>query len=254
MNFVFDLDGTICFKGRPVSEKLLKPLEQLASQGHKVIFASARPIRDLLPVLHERFHHYSMIGGNGSMVAADGKIISTASFDEQTFSDIVRLLEDYRMTYLIDSDWDYAYTGPATHPILNNLDPHKLAKNIEIAELRNIVKILLLTSTNMKEAEERLAKIDVVVHVHGNEEILDISPKGVDKWHGLQKLGIKKDEFIAFGNDANDIPMFKHALYSIMVGQHSRLGTYASESLPLDDNIEYALIQKFEELEHLYTR
>ena len=70
MKFVFDLDGTICFKGRPVSDELLKALEELVAQGHEVIFASARPIRDLLPVLHERVHHYPMIGGNGSMVAA----------------------------------------------------------------------------------------------------------------------------------------------------------------------------------------
>ncbi|MEC1535480.1 HAD hydrolase family protein [Bacillus sonorensis] len=53
MNFVFDLDGTICFEGQPVSEHLLMAFEELKAQGHEVIFASARPIRDLLPVLHE---------------------------------------------------------------------------------------------------------------------------------------------------------------------------------------------------------
>lgn len=36
MKFVFDLDGTICFKGQPVSEKLLNGLEVLESQGHEV--------------------------------------------------------------------------------------------------------------------------------------------------------------------------------------------------------------------------
>jgi len=42
-----------------------------------VIFASARPIRDLLPVLDKRFHTYPMIGGNGAIVANQGQIIST---------------------------------------------------------------------------------------------------------------------------------------------------------------------------------
>ncbi|MDI3410861.1 HAD hydrolase family protein [Bacillus sonorensis] len=45
MNFVFDLDGTICFEGQSVSEHLLMSFEELKAQGHEVIFASARPIR-----------------------------------------------------------------------------------------------------------------------------------------------------------------------------------------------------------------
>lgn len=53
MKFVFDLDGTICFKGQPVSEKILSALSKLTDQGHEVIFASARPIRDILPILRE---------------------------------------------------------------------------------------------------------------------------------------------------------------------------------------------------------
>lgn len=84
MKFVFDLDGTICFKGQPVSERILKSLEKLEAQGHQVIFASARPIRDLLPVLDKRFHTYPMIGGNGAIVANQCQIISTVHFDTKT--------------------------------------------------------------------------------------------------------------------------------------------------------------------------
>lgn len=35
------LDGTICFKGIPVSQGILSKLEQLTGVGHEVIFASA---------------------------------------------------------------------------------------------------------------------------------------------------------------------------------------------------------------------
>ncbi|TYR78383.1 HAD-IIB family hydrolase [Priestia megaterium] len=248
MKFVFDLDGTICFKGRPVSEKLLTSLEKLVAQEHEVIFASARPIRDLLPVLHERFHQYRMIGGNGSMVATNGRIISTVSFDEEILADIAQLLDTYNITYLIDSEWDYAYTGPAEHPILQNLDPQGRAKKVALDELRPIVKILMLTSNNMKEVEEQLRKMEVVVHVHGNEGVLDVSPRGIDKWSGLQQLGVEDGEYIAFGNDANDISMFQHAMYSVMVGEHSQLAPFSSEQLSLNEDIENSLVQKIEEL------
>lgn len=53
MKFVFDLDGTICFKGKPLSVGIINALEACRQSGHEVIFASARPIRDLLPVLPE---------------------------------------------------------------------------------------------------------------------------------------------------------------------------------------------------------
>ncbi|GIN10672.1 Cof-type HAD-IIB family hydrolase [Shouchella clausii] len=248
MKFVFDLDGTICFKGQPVSEKLLIALEKLVKKGHEVIFASARPVRDLLPVLHDRFHQYPMIGGNGSMVAVKGKIISTVNFDEETLVNIIQLLRTYKVSYLIDSDWDYAYTGPLTHPILNNLDPQRRAKNVRLDELQSIVKILMLTSNNMKEVEEQLSKMNVVVHSHESEGVLDISPKGIDKWSGLQQLGVKEGEYIAFGNDANDIAMFQHAFYSVMIGESLQLSPFSSEQLFLSENIENLIVQRLSEL------
>ncbi|MFB7121555.1 HAD-IIB family hydrolase [Bacillus tropicus] len=248
MKFVFDLDGTICFKGQPISKRLLVTLEKLVAQGHEVIFASARPIRDLLPVLHERFHEYPMIGGNGSMIAIKGKIISTISFDEETLTNIVQLIKKYNASYLIDGDWDYAYTGSATHPILNNLDPEGRAKNVTLDKLQSIVKILLLTSDNMEVVEEQLSNMNIVVHSHGNEGILDISPNGIDKWSGLQQLGVEEEEYIAFGNDANDITMFQHALYSVMIGESLQLAPFSSEQLVLSDDIENILVQRINEL------
>ncbi|MEJ7530364.1 HAD hydrolase family protein, partial [Staphylococcus hominis] len=86
--------------------------------GHQVIFASARPIRDMLPVISKEFHNYTMIGGNGSLILSNGKIIKSVSFslsDSFSLSEmkkIKQLINEFDATYLIDGDWDYAYTGP----------------------------------------------------------------------------------------------------------------------------------------------
>lgn len=61
MNFVLDLDGTICFGGNPVSEPIVRALENIQEAVHRVIFASARPIRDMFPVLDKSLHHYTLI-------------------------------------------------------------------------------------------------------------------------------------------------------------------------------------------------
>jgi len=60
LKFVFDWDGAICFKGQPISNKILEALSELRDE-HEIIFASARPIRDMLPVIDPSFHHLTMI-------------------------------------------------------------------------------------------------------------------------------------------------------------------------------------------------
>ena len=46
----------------------LQRLFELRQANHNVIFASARPIRDLIPVIPE-FADDTLIGGNGSIIS-----------------------------------------------------------------------------------------------------------------------------------------------------------------------------------------
>jgi len=248
MKFVFDLDGTICFKGKPVTEKILSALEALQSNGHQVIFASARPIRDMLPVLHERFHTHTMIGGNGSLVSQQGQLTHAHAFSEDQINTITSLIQEFEATYLIDGEWDYSYTGPSDHPILNNVDPAKLAKMVDIHQHPSIVKVLILTANRMGELAERLSDLDVVVHRHKSENVLDMSPNDIHKWGALSKIGIEQGRYIAFGNDANDISMFMHASHSVMIGHHDELANHASESISLGDDVEDKIIEKLKYL------
>jgi Cof subfamily protein (haloacid dehalogenase superfamily) len=253
MQFVFDLDGTICFEGKPVTESILNSIEQLTEKGHEVIFASARPIRDILPILHKRFHGYKMVGGNGSLLCMNGDIKQNAEFDDITLEKIKHLMEEYHATYLIDGDWDYSYTGPADHPILTNFDPQKLAVNKPIGKLEHVVKIAILTSFNMMALRRKLDKLDVIIHTHHQEGILDISPCGIHKWSALQQLGVQKGKYIAFGNDANDITMFENAQHSVMIGKHPLLSHYADENIENDSLREEKIIEKLSELDKRFA-
>lgn len=244
LRFVFDLDGTVCFKGQPISRKILHSLSELTESGIEVIFASARPIRDMLPVIDEAFHHYTMIGGNGSLLSKEGKVIHSNSFSTDEMRDIKNLIKEYNATYLIDGHWDYAYTGPDTHPILQNLDPAKLAKMVSMDSLDSIVKILFLTSNNMDELSVKLSKLNVYVNTHANENVLDISPSGINKWSALKTLGIEENTYIAFGNDANDISMFEHALHTVMIGHHKHLAPFAKEMISISADCEQVIVEK----------
>lgn len=248
MDFVFDLDGTICFKGKPLTDKIVSGLERLRLEGHHVIFASARPIRDMLPVLPRHMHNYTMIGGNGSLISQNGELKHSTAFSERQTAAIQALLLEHAATYLIDGQWDYSYTGADDHPILNNLDPARLANKIPLDDHPFIVKVLILSAIDLEKLAEKLSALDVVIHRHANENMLDISPKDIHKWKALRTLSVPEGAYIAFGNDANDITMFANAAHSVMIGHHDELAKYAAECIPLDESVEDRIVAKLEQL------
>lgn len=253
MNFVFDLDGTICFRGKPMSQDIVQALHAVEDDGHRVIFASARPIRDMLPVIHPSFHDHILIGGNGSLVASEQTIVHSKSFDDRELSSITELLDKHNATYLIDSDWDYTYNGPQDHSILNNLDPAKTAQNVPLAHHDRIIKILILSANNLKSLENELLRMDVVVHYHGSEQVLDISPTSINKRTALQTLGIENEGYIAFGNDANDIELFKGAQYAVMIGSHKSLRFYADHTIDSTSPLESHIVEQIRLLSQKYV-
>ncbi|RED52847.1 HAD-IIB family hydrolase [Cohnella phaseoli] len=237
MKFVFDLDGTICFRGRPLSEPIVQALDGLAEQGHNIVFASARPIRDLLPVLPRHMRHYPMVGGNGAFAAAEGRIVAAVRFDAPTAEAIVRLIRRYDADYLVDGTWDYSYSSRVDHPIRRHLDPDGLASSLPLEQLTEMVKAVFLSSSDLAGLTEELRRLPVVLYRHGSEDIVDVSPGGADKWTGLQALNVKSRQFVAFGNDANDAPMFRHALRSVCVGDHEELQALSTEQVPADERL-----------------
>jgi Cof subfamily protein (haloacid dehalogenase superfamily) len=249
MNFVFDLDGTICFKGKPLSSRINTALQALEKEGHTVIFASARPIRDMLPVLDEYFHRHTLIGGNGALISEEGTITFAKSFSEEQIEYIKRVISDHKAACLIDGKWNYSYTGSDSHPILNNLDPQKRAANISLDDHTSIVKVLILTAEDKNDLLEKLSALDIVIHMHRGEDVIDISPKGIHKLAAIQRL---TGNYIAFGNDANDIQLFKGASRSIMIGHHAELSGYADESISLEGDYEEKIIQMLRELSEEY--
>lgn len=250
MKFVFDLDGTICFNGAPLSESIVNALDLCKSMGHEVIFASARPIRDILPILPEYMHTYPMVGGNGTFVAKEGKIINVTSFENYTISIIRSLIDQYQLKYLIDGRWDYSYTGSMDHPIYRNIDPTKSAANRHIDFIDEIVKIVLFPKNNKEHLLELLNELPVKIYEHNQEGILDICPLGIDKWYGLKRLNVKENDFIAFGNDTNDVSMFTHAKMGICIGKHKELLSVASMNVSCN---EQEIINMINELSDMFN-
>lgn len=248
MNFVFDIDGTICFHGKPVSRGILDALCELERQGHFIAFASARHSRDILPVLDERFHHHLLIGGNGAVTYYEGKLIRACPIPGPLFQRITQLLDRFQASYLIDTEWDYAHKGAEDHSFLSRVDPLKQANRIRLDEVRQPVKILVTESADPQRLKEEVKALDINLHNHSLEEVLDITDCGVDKWNAVAAFGLSSGSTVCFGNDTNDLPLFRQAARSVLVGNHPLLAGVATDQLDIDEQFESKLRDKLTEL------
>ena len=241
MNFVFDIDGTLCFNGKTIDQAIVGALHKLLEDGHTITFASARPIRDLVPVLPKQFKTGKLVGGNGCYISNNGQV-SANSFTAELLDNLHTIIKNHKLTYLADGEWDYSFTGSEEHPIYQNINQESAA-NIEISKLQKVCKLVLFHPTNT--VIEKLRSLPVSVTNYKNENAIDISPIGINKVSGLQRLSI--NDFVAFGNDSNDQCLFESARFSVCVGQND-VRKYASLTIEKEDvaHMIFELSRKFQ--------
>lgn len=231
MNYIFDIDGTLSFDGVSMSKDIIKSLQALKENGHQVVFASARPIRDMMEIIPKEFHDSVWIGGNGAFTKVDGHI-DCHFFDEETTDLLFKLIEQHQSQYLADGKWDFSYTGPNTHPLYQNINTH-LAENISLQSHEKISKLVLFNPT--QSLISALEELPLMMNYHGNENLVDIAPGTCNKYEAISSLNLTP--YIAFGNDANDVEMFHHAEVSYCVGL-SDYSQYADDTLSIDQVAE----------------
>jgi len=238
MTFVFDLDGTICFSGREISPKIVSELEKLESRGHELVFASARPIRDMLPLIRGVFDHSFLIGGNGSIISDKGKVKVMSSIEEEDFSQLQRIIEKYDLDYILDSDWDYALKNRNDElaNINSKVDALKLAQNILPSAIKTCIKCHLLNipSEHYEKIVNLLDRMNVTKIVHSDAQSVDIVATGINKYETFVSI-FGSEEYVAFGNDHNDIELLSNAKYAVSVGDNESVKKISHVNLEATD-------------------
>lgn len=248
MRVVFDIDGTLCFNGYSIDSVIVRVLEQLKKSGHELIFASARPIRDLLPVV-EKIDYDALIGGNGSIISKNGQIQVTRSIKKESYHRILELIQRYQLAYIVDDEWDYSAKVSTEHPIYQQLDPNNLAKNVLITQIVQPIKIILLsippqTYQQIYQELQTDRTLSLITHMH--EGNLDITAQGINKFTTLQ-THFSQIEYSAFGNDSNDVELLVNAKQSYFIGSKQmahQLHITESQILPKDSQQIATAIEK----------
>ncbi|WP_225987353.1 hypothetical protein [Streptomyces spectabilis] len=144
-----------------------------------------------------------------------------ATFRRKELKRLLAEVERHQGGYLAGGPWDYAYTGPADHPIRSRVDQGGLAQGVRLAELPAVMKFPVAGGSDMAALAETIRALGMSVNHHLDEGIIDFAPGRTTKWEALTSLGI--DEYNAFGNYINDLDLLRNARHAVRVGAHADL-------------------------------
>lgn len=239
MQFVFDLDGTLCFDRHQIDEEIRLALQEAIQQGHSLSFATARSYRDCLSLLEGGLSQQLVIGLNGGVAYQAGRLLLAKELSPLLFQTLIRWCQTYNLPYFIDDSFDYTCSIPEKIPFISNVDPLKQARRLPLGDLKQPIKAVIYMGDHEELVEDLtrdLKRLDCAsIFYHELEKCLYVNPLDTTKASTIGQL-IGQD-YIAFGNDKNDKDLFKQALYAVQVGNYKPLRKYADETILPDQEV-----------------
>jgi phosphoglycolate phosphatase (TIGR01487 family) len=193
--FAVDIDGTITENGGGrIHLDALEALRRLTNMGHDVIYVTGRSSVEA--------YLLSVFGGTKKIaVGENGGCIALDADDHVLLGNIE---ECNRAFELIKNNIE----GVQKKPVFPRLTEVVLERTFDIENARKI-----------------LSQNNINVELSDSQYAIHINSQGIDKGTGftelMKKFNILKDDVIAIGDSATDIPLFKVAKTSIALGNAS---------------------------------
>ena len=193
--FAVDIDGTITENGvGRIHLDALEALRRLTNMGHDVIYVTGRSSVEA--------YLLSVFGGTRKIaVGENGGCIALDADDHVLLGNIE---ECNRAFELIKNNIE----GVQKKPVFPRLTEVVLERTFDIDNARKI-----------------LSQNNINVELSDSQYAIHINSKGIDKGTGftelMKKFNILKDDVIAIGDSATDIPLFKIAKTSVALGNAS---------------------------------
>ncbi len=247
---VLDLDGTYLNSNKQVSERNLAAVLACFNSGMKIIIATARPPRAVKWFLPDQLQSIAaFVYYNGAQVIcrhSNTELYESipAPLTAKIIDFCLNLNPNMELTMEVRDEWfslrelDYSVTM--------NVKANPVVKSLNQLKQYEATKILLSGAIEIKQIYETFGQ-QVNIIATDNNQLLQIMPMNASKEQAITKLceiyNLEADSVIVFGDDHNDIGLFKTFGYSVAMGNAiPELKELADEITESNDQDGVALI------------
>lgn len=228
-----DLDGTLLNEKKEISIRCQENISKLKEMGKKIILATGRPLRGMLPYIEL----LDLLDENNYVVSYNGALVQNTKGDQVLF-DKPLSLDSYKELYAVSKQLGvniHALTGssvltPKNNPYTGiessiNQIPIIEGSPDDIDVSTNIIKVMFVDDP--KKLDDIIPIIPKWVKekysiVRSAPIFLEFLNKGVDKGVGVsiiaERYGIRPHEVICVGDAGNDIGMIQYAGLGVAMG------------------------------------
>lgn len=271
--FVFDLDGTLLNNAGEITDENRKAIALLKAQGKQVIIATGR--HDLIAnkYLYE-------LGLTAPIIACNGALIKDVRSDKVLYMKVIEQVVALKfLAYCERNQLDYlVYTPKAIYysensqrinlvrEYNNNVKKELQAPNYSVKALdaskQAIIKILVMNQDKhiLEKLNKDINKDGSLTIVASGKGLIDIMNSGISKGNALIALSehwdMNLEDTVVFGDNHNDISMFKVAGLSIAVANAEEELKKAANYVTMSNDesgVSYA-IYKYVLKEHMRKR
>lgn len=258
-----DIDGTLTNSKKEIPPRTRYALLEAQTQGKRIILASGRHPIGVRPIAQDlMLDRYGgcIMSFNGGVIidCATDRVIVSKLFPREYLGDIVGVLKDSNITILtFDNSKIYAdqkvndYTYVERDVIKAEMT---VVADFVSAIKFDINKILLAGEPDELDRYEKILKkrYDGLLDIYKSAPyFLELMPFGVSKGSMLPqllgKLGVGREELIAFGDNYNDMTMIGYAGFGVVMGngeeELKKIANYVCESN--DDDGVAKTLEKF---------
>jgi HAD superfamily hydrolase (TIGR01484 family) len=94
-----DLDGTLLSSNLDISAENIQAIQHAQKAGHIVMICSGRAPEDIKVVIGQTPLQCPLAGSNGTIVVADGKLLSQISINKDTVKSIASILDEKKYSF-----------------------------------------------------------------------------------------------------------------------------------------------------------
>jgi len=233
-----DLDGTLAIENHQILPATRDALDDLRSNGVEVVIATGRRYRTTRFVIENLgFDVYAVCNGGALVKGPDQSTLHTENYDVSPVTELARTLgmtlfaqrdahELGGADFIIDA---HSKWNEATLAHFNNNSKWAAKADLLGSEREYLVAGVFDKESALNELASEIASrfpdiynTIVVPHLDSGHFYCEISPKHIDKWHGLTKLhehlDIEAEHTCTVGDQLNDMAMVKAAGHGIAMG------------------------------------